>query len=160
MRRRSRRSRPILRVFLALASLVFLIFVFADYLTLLALTMAVSRTRHASIEIIAFDEVGKRLSSREFLRLTLPEIIVRDTSGAATFGFQYGLGAPRIAIPPGQAVSFDVAWTVPAFGRLMLTANNRGHGYKVSAGAYTRIELLPELARTRLQQLESWVADH
>jgi GH35 family endo-1,4-beta-xylanase len=137
-----------------------LVFVFADYLTLLALTMAVSRTRHASIEIIAFDEVGKRLSSREFLRLTLPEIIVRDTSGAATFGFQFGLRAPRIAIPPGQAVSFDVAWTVPAFGRLMLTANNNGHGYKVSAGAYTRIELLPEFARTRLQQLETWVADH
>src|SRR5208282_1454594 len=76
------------------------------------------------------------------------------------FGVQCGLGTPRLAIPAAEPVSFELLWPVSGFGKVLLSADNGGHGYRVSAGAYTRIELMPELARSRLAELERWISHH
>ena len=145
----------------AAAALAALLYLFPDQAALLRTTIAITRVPHASIEVIAFDERGRRMGGTDFLRTWRPTLIVRDHTGAVCFGFQYGLGgSPRLAIPPAEPVSFELPWTVPGFGKVLLSADNRGHGYRVSAGAYTRIELLPELARSRLARVERWIAAH
>jgi len=127
---------------------------------LLRSAISISRLPHASIEVIAFDERGHRMGSTDFLRTWRPTLIIRDHTGAVCFGLQYGLGTPRLAIPAAEPVSFELPWTVPGFGKVLLRADNRGHGYRVSAGAYTRIELLPELTRSRLLEVERWITAH
>ncbi len=145
----------------AAAALAALLYLFPDRAALLRTAIAIARVPHASIEVIAFDERGRMMGGADFLHARRPTLIVRDHNGAVCFGFQYGIaGTPRLAIPPAEPVSFDLPWTVPGFGRVLLTADNRGHGYRVSAGAYTRIELLPELAQSRLAEVERWVASH
>ncbi len=121
---------------------------------------SVARVPHASIELVAFDEDGNRLSSIDFFRTWRPTLIVRDHSGAVCLGVQYGLGSPRIAIPAAEPVSIELMWPVSGFGKVLLTADNAGRGYRVSAGAYTRIELTPELARSRLAEVERWISHH
>lgn len=88
----------------ALAALLYL---FPDQAALLRTTIAITRVPHASIEVIAFDEPGRRMGGANFLRTWRPTLIVRDHTGAVCFGFQYGLGGtPRLAIPPAEPVSF------------------------------------------------------
>lgn len=121
---------------------------------------SIARVPHASIELIAFDQRGHRLSSLDFFRTWRPTLIVRDHTGAVCFGVQYGLGTPRLAIPAAEPVSIELLWPVSGFGKVLLSADNAGRGYRVSAGAYTRIELMPELARSRLAELERWISRH
>jgi len=131
-----------------------------DHLVLLGLGAWVARGNHGTIEIIAFDEYGKPLDSVGFLRTWLPGMIVRDQSGTPVFAVQYGLGTPRIAVPSGQAVTLEILWPVPGFGKVLVPADNSGRGYRVPAGASVRIELLPELARSRTLQVKHWTATH
>jgi hypothetical protein len=119
--------------------------------------LTVPDSPHASVELIAFDESGRRLSSLEFFRTWRPTLIVRDHTGAVCMGTQYGMWVPRLAIPAGEPVSLELLWPVSGFGKVLLTADNGGKGYRVSAGAFTRIELMPELARSRVGELERWI---
>src|SRR6266853_2425121 len=150
-----------LRRFILIAFFIcFGLWLLSDYLVLSIFSVAASRVRHASIEVVAYDSGGRHLDSSEFMRTWFPNLIVRGNDGYAGLGFQYGVFRPRIAIPAGENVTFDILWPVPGFGKVLLTADNRGRGYKVSAGAYTRIELVPELARSRVEQIQRWIAEH
>ena len=159
MRKRSRSKAPWI-LLAAVAALVALLYMFRDSAALLWTEFSVKRTPHASIELVVFDQSGHRLSSVDFFRTWRPTLIVRDHTGAVCSGQQYGLGAPRIAIPAAEPMSFELLWPVSGFGKVLLSADNAGRGYRVSAGAYTRIELIPELARSRLAELERWIANH
>ena len=120
--------------------------------------LAVARAPHASIELIAFDQRGHRLNSLDFFDTWRPTLIVRDHTGAVCYGVQYGITTPRLAIPADERVSFELLWPVSGFGKVLLSADNSGRGYRVSAGAFTRVELVPELARTRVGELERWIS--
>jgi len=133
-------------------------FLFRDREALFLNGLTVPDSPHASIELIAFDERGRRLSSLDFFRTWRPTLIVRNHTGAVCMGIQYGMWLPRLAIPAGEPVTLDLLWPVSGFGKVLLTADNDGKGYRVSAGAFTRIELMPELARSRVGELERWIA--
>jgi len=141
-------------------ALAVLLYLFRDREALFRNGLAAARMPHASIEVIAFDQHGRRLNSLDFFRTWRPTLIVRDHSGAVCMGIQYGMTAPRLAVPAAEPVTLELLWPVSGFGKVLLSADNAGRGYRVSAGAYTRIELMPELARSRIVELEQWVAHH
>jgi len=156
--KRSRFSAAWIPLAAAAGVIAVLLYLFRDRQALFWNGFSIARVPHASIELIAFDQRGHRLSSLDFFRTWRPTLIVRDHTGAVRFGVQYGLGAPRLAIPAAEPVSIELLWPVPGFGKVLLSADNGGHGYRVSVGAYTRIELTPELARSRLAELERWIS--
>lgn len=135
-------------------------FLFLDQLCLLALNLWVERLPHGTIEVLAFDAVGRRLDSVDFFRTWRPALIVRDHGGSPRFGLQYGLGAPKVAVPPGQRVRLEMLWPVPSFGKVIVIADNEGRGYRVDAQRDLQIELLPDFARSQLAELDRWVKKH
>ncbi|HKN01994.1 MAG TPA: endo-1,4-beta-xylanase [Candidatus Binataceae bacterium] len=144
-------------VALMIASLCYFLF---DHLLLLGLDLWVGRFPHGTIELLAFDEAGNRLSGVDVFRTWRPGLIVRDPQGSPVFGVQYGLSAARIAIPPAQPVSVEMLWPVSGFGKVMVAANNEGRGYRVNLNQELTIELLPEFARSRMFQVRQWIEKH
>jgi endo-1,4-beta-xylanase len=132
----------------------------ADHLMLLGLSLWVARYDHGTIELEAYDENGNPLDGVQFLRQWRPAMIVRDATGSPVFGIQYGIRKPQIAVPVGQSVSVELLWNVPGFGKVLIDANNDGRGYRVRAHERLRIELLPELARSRASEVTTWVDSH
>ncbi|MGD0072864.1 MAG: endo-1,4-beta-xylanase [Candidatus Binataceae bacterium] len=160
MAKRSRFTAAWIALGVALGVLAALLYSFRTREALFWNGFSIARVPHASIEMVAFDQNGHRLSSIDFFRTWRPTLIVRDHNDAVCLGLQYGLGPPRIAIPAAEPVSIELMWPVSGFGKVLLTADNAGRGYRVSAGAYTRIELIPELARSRLAEVERWISHH
>lgn len=152
--------RWLLRVTAVATPIALVCYLFLDQLCLLALNLWVERIPHATIEIVAFDAQGRRLDSVAFFRTWRPALIIRDLGGSPRFGLQYGLGVPKVAIPPAETVRLEMLWPVPGFGKVVVTADNQGRGYQVSLRERLRIELLPELARSQLAQLDRWVVGH
>ena len=157
-----RRRPTTLALRLAATALVvaFLCYAFVDHLILLGLSLEVMRHDHGTIELVAYDEDGNLLDGPSFLRRWRPTLIVRDQTGSPVFGMQYGLGTPRVAVPAGQPVSLELLWPVPGFGKVLVDANNDGRGYNAPAGRDLELELLPELARSRLSEVNAWVDRH
>ena len=135
-------------------------YVFVDHLVLLGLSLWVARYDHGTIELEAYDENGNPLDGAGFLRHWRPAMIVRDAAGSPVFGMQYGIRQPQIAVPVGQPVSVELLWDVPGFGKVLVDASNDGRGYSVQAHERIRIELLPELARSRVSEVHAWVELH
>jgi len=135
-------------------------YVLRDHLILLGLTLWVRHIDHATIELVAFDAEGHRLDSAAALRHWKPALIVRDRRDSPVFGMQFGLGIPRIAVPLGEPVTIELLWEVPGFGKVLLDANNEGRGYAPDTRQNLTIELLPELLRSRVFELNEWVASH
>ena len=79
--------------------------------------LSIARVPHASIELIAFDQRGHRLSSLDFFRTWRPTLIVRDHTNGVCLGVQYGLGTPRLAIPAAEPVSIELYGRSPASAR-------------------------------------------
>jgi GH35 family endo-1,4-beta-xylanase len=142
------------------AVIALLCYAFADHLILLGLSFWVQRYEHGTIELEAYDENGNSLDGVGFLRHWRPAMIVRDAAGSPVFGLQYGVRTPQIAVPVGQPVSLELLWGVPGFGKVLVDANNDGRGYRVQADERIRIELVPELARSRLSEVNAWVELH
>jgi GH35 family endo-1,4-beta-xylanase len=134
-----------------------LAYAFFAQLMLLGLSLWVLRTDHGTIDIVAYDQDGVALDSAAFLRRWMPALIVRDADGSPVYGLQYGLRAPHIAVPIGQPLSLELLWEVPGFGKVLIEANNAGRGYVVERGVPLTLELVPELARGRLHDVQSWV---
>jgi GH35 family endo-1,4-beta-xylanase len=135
-------------------------YLFLDQLCLLALNLWVERVPHGTIEVLAFDATGRQLDSVDFFRMWRPALIVRDPGGSPRFGLQYGLGLPKVAVPPGQSVRLEMLWPVPGFGKVIVIADHQGRGYQVDAQRDVQIELLPEFARSQLAELDRWVRKH
>ncbi len=133
---------------------------FINQLALMGLSIWVARFDHADLRIDARNAGGAPLSSVEFFRTWRPALIARDSSGSPRLGVQHGLGPILVAIPPDETMSLEVLWPVPGFGKLLLRADNCGRGYRVARGAPLTIELVPELARSRIAAARRWIADH
>jgi endo-1,4-beta-xylanase len=154
------RSRVLGRLIATLVLFTSVVYLFFYYLLLLAFALWITHFEHRTIEFIAFDEHGKALSSVEFFRSWLPTLIVRDPSGSPVFGIQYGLGMPRIAVVNAGRVTVEMLWSVPGFGRVLVAADNQGQGYVLPRHGRLRIELLPELAKSRVARIRLWLAKH
>ena len=129
-------------------------------MVLLGLSFWVARFPHSTVELVAFDDSGREMSAAQFFRTWRPALIVRDLEGSPTLGIQYGLGAIQVAVPANEPVSLEMPWSVPGFGKVLVDADNGGHGYRAASQGRLKIELLPELARSRLGQIERWIAVH
>lgn len=148
------------RRLVAIVALALCCCVFFDHIALLGLGLWVARFPHSRIDIVVFDSAGRALDAVDFMRAWRPALIVRDRAGSPRFGLQYGLGAVRVAVPQGESVSLEMLWPVPGFGRVLVTADNRGRGYDLAPGVPLRIELLPEFARSHLARVQRWVELH
>ncbi len=131
-----------------------------DNLALLGLGLWVARFDHADIHIVAFDARGRRMGAAEFFRTWRPTLMARDMGGSPRLAIQHGVGSIRVAVPREEPLSLEILWPVAGFGKVLLRADNRGHGFRISRDATTTIELVPELARSRIEELRSWVAEH
>ena len=131
-----------------------------DHLLLLGLSLWVCRYDHSDLKIIAFDVNGRELGSTEFFRTWRPALIARDSGGAPSFGIQHGVGSIRVALRRGEASSFDILWPAPGFGKALLRADNSGRGYHPAEDGSTVIELVPELADSRIGELRRWIKEH
>ena len=131
-----------------------------DHLLLLGLSLWVCRYDHSDLKIIAFDVNGRELGSTEFFRTWRPALIARDSGGAPSFGIQHGVGSIRVALRRGEASSFDILWPAPGFGKVLLRADNSGRGYHPAEDGSTVIELVPELADSRIGELRRWIKEH
>lgn len=129
-------------------------------MALVGLSLWVARLDHADIEIVAFDDRGNSLSSVEFFRGWRPALIARDMNDLSRFGIQHGLGPIRVAVPAGEAVSLEMLWLVPGFGKVLVRADNGGRGFRGAPNASITIELAPELARSRIEELRRWIGTH
>lgn len=135
-------------------------YLFFDQLVLLGLTLWVTRFDHADIQIVAFDDRGRELNSTAFFQIWRPALIARDSNDSPRFGIQHGLGSIRVAVPKGEASSLEILWPVEGFGKVLLRADNAGRGYFPAPDGRTTIELIPELARSRVEELLRWVGEH
>src|SRR5260370_33408947 len=106
-----------LRYLTAGAMIALTCYLFLDQLCLLALNLWVERFPHATIEIVAFDTQGRQLDSVGFFRTWRPALIVRELQSSPRFGLQYGLGIPKVAIPPAERVRLEMLWAVPGLGK-------------------------------------------
>ena len=158
MKRRRIRAAGCLAV--SVAAVACLGYVFSDHIILLALSLCVRRYDHGSMELVAYGENGHLLDSAGLLRRWRPTLIVRDLAESPVFGMPYGLGIPRVAVPVGEPVTLELLWNVPGFGKVLVDATNEGRGYRAPRDRVLRIELLPELARTRVFEVNEWVARH
>jgi len=141
--------------FLALAGVYFI-----DQIALAGLSVWAARFDHADLRVDARKADGTPMSSVEFFRAWRPALIARDSSGSPRLGVQHGLGPILVAIPPDETMSLEVLWPVPGFGKLLVRADNCGRGYRVSRGTPLTIELVPELARSRIAAARRWISDH
>lgn len=131
-----------------------------DSICLFALDLWVSTIPHADLQLIAYDSNGKPITPEQFFRTWRPALFVRDRDGCSALGIQHGFRKILIAIPPDRAVSVEVLWSVPGFGKLLLSADNRGFGYVASKDRTPVIELVLELARSRIDQVRRWIESH
>ena len=131
-----------------------------DHLVLLALSLWVRRYDYSDLRIVAFDVDGRELGSAEFFRTWRPALIARDSGGAPSLGIQHGVGSIRVALRAGELSSFDILWLAPGFGKVLLRADNSGRGYRPAPDGSTVIELVPELALSRMVELRRWIDDH
>ena len=149
------------KIVAAVSLLIALIGYFSfDHLLLLGLSLWVCRYDHSDLGIVAFDVSGRELGSAEFFRTWRPALIVRDSGGAPSFGIQHGVGPIRVALRRGEPSSFDILWPAPGFGKVLLRADNSGRGYRPAQDGSTIIELVPELADSRIRELRRWINEH
>ena len=151
------------RRIVALASPILIalfVYFFFDHLLLLGLSLWVNRYDYSDLEIVAFDIAGHEMGSVEFFRTWRPALIARDSDGAPCLGIQHGIGSIRVAFRAGEVSSFDLLWPAPGFGKVLLRADNSGRGYRLARAGSTAIEIVPELARSRIEELHRWVNEH
>jgi len=132
----------------------------SDQIALLGLSVWVSRFGGGDIRIVAFDDSGHSLSSAEFFRTWRPALIARNLNYLSRFGIQHGLGSIRVAVPADEALSLEMLWPVPGFGKVLLRADNGGRGFRAPRNGSLTIELAPELARSRIEELRRWIGSH
>lgn len=153
-------SRAGRRVWASLASALLLALAgywLSDHVALLGLSMWVARLRHADIKIVAFDDRGNSLSGAEFFRTWRPALIVRDMNHQSRFGIQHGLGAILVAVPADETVSLELLWPVPGFGKVLVCTDNGGQGFRGAPDRTITVELVPDLARSRIRELRRWI---
>ena len=129
----------------------------SNHVALLGLTVWVARLRHADIKIVAFDDRGNSLSSVEFFRTWRPALIVRDMNHQSRFGIQHGLGPILVAVPADETVTLELLWPVPGFGKVLVRADNGGQGFRGAPDRSMTLELVPDLARSRIRELRRWI---
>jgi endo-1,4-beta-xylanase len=156
----SRRARQILVAIGVALLLAIACYPFVDEVVLLGLSMWVARLDHGDITIIAYDDRGNSLSSTEFFRIWRPALIARDLDDRSRFGIQHGLGAIRVAVPPNDSIGLEILWPIPGFGKVLVRADNGGQGFRVARNGSIDIELVPELARSRIEELRRWIENH
>jgi endo-1,4-beta-xylanase len=137
-----------------------IIYFFFDNFVLLGLSLWVHRYDYSDLGIVAFDISGRELGSAEFFRTWRPALIARDSGGAISFGIQHGVGSIRVALRRGKSSTFDILWPAPGFGKVLLRADNWGRGYLPARDGSTVIELVPELAVSRIGELHRWINEH
>ena len=132
----------------------------SDQIALLGLSVWVGRLDGGDIRIVAFNDRGHALSSAEFFRTWRPALIARNMNYLSRFGIQHGLGSIRVAVPADEAVSLEMLWPVPGFGKVLVRADNGGRGFRAARNGSLTIELTPELARSRIGELRRWIGSH
>jgi endo-1,4-beta-xylanase len=155
------KSRGGTNIVVAVTLLIALVGYFSfDHLVLLGLSVWVCRYDYSDLGIVAFDVSGRELSSADFFRTWRPALIARDSDGAPSFGIQHGVSSILVALRRGEASSFDILWPAPGFGKVLLRADNSGRGYRPARDGSAVIELVPELANSRIGELRRWIDEH
>jgi endo-1,4-beta-xylanase len=120
----------------------------------------------ANIFINAYDETGSLISSERFIDITdskiyVTELLNKDCNGTpcairdeyADWGWNYSI--PAIIVEPGKSTRIRVQWEILGFGKVIVSLDNEGKGYKIAepAGVLT-INLNYEAAKSKLAALQ------
>ena len=119
-----------------------------------------------NIVIAARDAAGRRLNNGEFrqvsgARVFLTDMADRPAAGAFTAvhseisNWQWDKAWPVVVVAPGSHYKILVQWEMPQVGKLLMTLDNGGSGYRVDrAGGKLELDLNREIARTSLAALQ------
>lgn len=120
----------------------------------------------ATIAINAFDQQGRLLRNKDFRQVTGGKVFATDLNNLPSLssfdaihdeysGWQWNQAIPAFVVLPKSTYKFYFQWEVPDFGKVILSADNKGIGYTLnSQGDKLTINFNYEAAQSKVAELQ------